>query len=157
MGYFEGIDETGKTKQEFDNSVSAAMYHKRGFIKEGELVKSATELLGLGKSNDFKQVDDMNISIFPIEDIYIVGYAAGDEEITREEIGNQVFDFVKNECHWDKVTVYAFREFWEELTNEYYPIHENKCVEFKGKYEFVKAKNGWVTLSVSPVHHFSGN
>lgn len=150
MSYFDDMfDET--REENFVKSLSAEAYHSRGFIKEGELVQSATELLGLDDSADFKQVDEMNISIFPNEDIYIVGYAAGDEELTREEIENQVLEFVKQECRWGKVTVLAFREFRED---EISPIHENKCVEFKGKYEFVKAKNGWVTLSVTPVHHF---
>lgn len=154
MSFFDDMfDET--REENFTKSMSTEAYHSRGFIKEGELVMSATELLGLGDSSDFKQVDDMNISIFPNEDIYIVGYAAGDEELTRDEIENQVLEFVKQECRWGKVSVFAFREFWEENDGAtYYPIHENKCIEFKGKYDFVKAKNGWVTLSVSPVLHF---
>lgn len=149
------IIENSNQQDSFDVTISTETYMHRGFIKDGELVRSSESLLGLsGQSKDFIQHENgWNVSVYP-ENVLIAGIDAG-EELSKEEIEKGLLGFLtdntsKLDSSW--AIIYAFNMFRDEDAK--CPPHRNNCVEFKGCFEFIKAEKGWVLVKYSRAIYF---
>lgn len=80
------IIENSNQQDSFDITISTETYMHRGFIKDGELVRSSRSLFGLsGQTKDFIQHENgWNVSIYP-DNVLTACIDAG-EELNKEKI-----------------------------------------------------------------------
>ncbi len=145
----------------FEQSVSTDFYHKRSFIKDGELTAEPEVLFipadlpavstpvetKIGSITLYNDLTSQCAGIGSDRGIYRVTAEGASVEEMEQHLLQALSDNAKR-FFPQNVSIYAFAPFKDEavkdvVTGEYY--------EFKGRFELIKGTHGWVLLSYNKV------
>ncbi len=149
-------DMKKEMRNNFEQSFSANSYHKRGFIKDGELIADPEalfihpDLWELGNPVETEIGDLTLYNDVPFEwaavgnDLGI--YKVTAERPTVEELEEHLLKALSDNAarFWvTNITIYAFAPFNDAAVND---VVVGDYYEFKGRFEFIKGTHGWERL-----------